>query len=134
MVLSNFEDKDDLCFFQELKQSLMPTLSSSPIPFAEHSSLVFSNPSCSIDLPNLRNKEGCFIRVGPSITFIKIKKIFTPIEQLYIQELERIITWVKMGEVEKRWATNIGLVGLLEIDWRTPHHDVLVEFLNSWQK
>jgi hypothetical protein len=26
------------------------------------------------------------------------------------------------------------LVGLLEIDWRTPHHDVLVEFLNSWQK
>jgi hypothetical protein len=34
MVLSNFEDKDSLHFFQELKQSLMPTLSSSPIPFA----------------------------------------------------------------------------------------------------
>jgi hypothetical protein len=75
MVLLNFEDKDDLRFFQELKQSLMPTSSSSPIHVAKHSSLVFSNPNRSIDLSNLKNREGCFIKVGPSITFTKTKEI-----------------------------------------------------------
>jgi hypothetical protein len=31
--------------------------------------------------------------------------IFTLIEHMYIQELERITTWVKMGEDEKQWAS-----------------------------
>jgi hypothetical protein len=39
-----------------------------------------------------------------------------------------------MGEGKKRWAFKVGLVGFLEIDQRTPHHDLLVEFLNTWQK
>jgi hypothetical protein len=38
-----------------------------------------------------------------------------------------------MVEVEKKWASKIGLVGLFEIEWRTPHHDLLVEFCNSWK-
>jgi hypothetical protein len=41
--------------------------------------------------------------------------IFTPIEQTYIQELERIITWVTMGEDEKKWASKVKLVGLLKL-------------------
>jgi hypothetical protein len=40
--------------------------------------------------------------------------IFTPIEQVYIMELERI-TWVRMGENEKQWASILELVGLFEL-------------------
>jgi hypothetical protein len=39
-----------------------------------------------------------------------------------------------MGEGKKRWAFKVGLVGLFEIDQRTPHRDLLVEFLNTWQE
>jgi hypothetical protein len=45
------------------------------------------------------------------------KLIFTPIEQAYTMELE-IITWVRMGENEKQWASIFGLVGLFELQWR----------------
>jgi hypothetical protein len=38
-----------------------------------------------------------------------------------------------MGEVEKRWASKVGLLGLFEVQWRRPQHDLLVEFLNSWK-
>jgi hypothetical protein len=36
-----------------------------------------------------------------------------------------------MGEIKKRWASMIGLVGMFKIEWRTPCHDLLVEFFNS---
>jgi hypothetical protein len=36
-----------------------------------------------------------------------------------------------MEIIEKRWASKVGLVGLLEIKW-TPCHDWMVEFLNTW--
>ncbi len=26
-----------------------------------------------------------------------------------------------------------GLVGLFEVEWKTPHHNILVEFLNNWK-
>jgi hypothetical protein len=35
-----------------------------------------------------------------------------------------------MGEVEEAWASKVGLVTLLDIEWKEPNHDVLVEFLN----
>lgn len=38
-----------------------------------------------------------------------------------------------MGEDEKQWVSRAGLVGLLELQWRTPHHDWLMEFLNIYQ-
>ncbi len=59
--------------------------------------------------------------------------IFTPIEHMYIQELERITTWVRMGYDEKQWASTVRLVGLLDLQWRAPHHDLFVEFLNIYQ-
>jgi hypothetical protein len=49
--------------------------------------------------------------------------IFTPIEQTYTQELERITTRVRMGKDETQWASKVRLVGLLELQWRTPHYD-----------
>jgi hypothetical protein len=35
------------------------------------------------------------------------KLIFTPIEQAYTQKLERITTWVRMGDYEKQWASKV---------------------------
>jgi hypothetical protein len=34
---------------------------------------------------------------------------------LYAQELEKITIWVNMGKDEKKWASKVGLVGLLEL-------------------
>jgi hypothetical protein len=31
-------------------------------------------------------------------------------------------------------ASKEGLVRLFEINWKTPHHDLLVEFLNNWKE
>jgi hypothetical protein len=56
--------------------------------------------------------------------------IFTPVEQMYAQKLERITTWVSMGKDEKQWASKVGLVGLLDLKWKTPCNDWLVEFFN----
>jgi hypothetical protein len=38
-----------------------------------------------------------------------------------------------MGEIKKRWAFMIGLVGLFKIEWRTPCHNLLAEFFNTWR-
>jgi hypothetical protein len=35
-----------------------------------------------------------------------------------------------MGVVKKRWAFKVGLVGLFEIDYKTPCHDLL-EFFHT---
>jgi hypothetical protein len=41
--------------------------------------------------------------------------IFTPTKHGYSQESERVITWLKMGEDEKKWASKVGLVGLFQL-------------------
>jgi hypothetical protein len=38
-----------------------------------------------------------------------------------------------MGKDEKQWVSKVGLVGLLELQWKAPHHDQHVEFLNIYQ-
>ncbi len=38
-----------------------------------------------------------------------------------------------MGEDEKKWASKVGLVGLFQLQWITPRHDLLVEFFNTYQ-
>jgi hypothetical protein len=48
VVLLNYEDKDDLFFFQELKQSIEPTPSSSTILSTQHCALGSSNLNSSI--------------------------------------------------------------------------------------
>ncbi len=37
-----------------------------------------------------------------------------------------------MGEGEEAWVSKVGLVTLLDIEWKEPNHDVLVEFLNTF--
>jgi hypothetical protein len=50
------------------------------------------------------------------VLLLKLERlIFTLIKEAYTQKLERIITWVRMGENEKKWASKVGLVGLFEL-------------------
>jgi hypothetical protein len=37
-----------------------------------------------------------------------------------------------MDGEERKWANKVGLVGMFEIEWKTSHHNILVEFLNNW--
>jgi hypothetical protein len=37
------------------------------------------------------------------------------------------------SEEERKWANRLILVGLFEIEWKTPRHNILVEFLNNWK-
>jgi hypothetical protein len=37
----------------------------------------------------------------------------------------------KLKEEEKAWANKAGLIGLFEVEWKIPHHNILVEFLNN---
>jgi hypothetical protein len=46
--------------------------------------------------------------------------------------LKNILLWTSFGKEEKTWANKAGLVGLFEVEWKTPHHNILVEFLNNW--
>ncbi len=40
--------------------------------------------------------------------------------------------WKKMGKKKKVWATKVGLVTLLAIEWKEPNHDALVKILNTF--
>jgi hypothetical protein len=41
--------------------------------------------------------------------------------------------WTSFGEEEKIWANIISLVGLFEVEWKTPHHNIMVEFFKNWK-
>jgi hypothetical protein len=34
---------------------------------------------------------------------------------------------------KRAWANKARLVGMFEIEWRTPPHKIMVEFLNNWK-
>ncbi len=40
--------------------------------------------------------------------------------------------WKKMGKGEEAQASKVGLVTLLDIEWKELDHDNLVEFLNTF--
>jgi hypothetical protein len=61
----------------------------------------------------------------------EVKYIFIPIEQSYNNNLKNILLWTSSGEEERTWATKVSLVGLFEVDWKMPRHNILVEFLNN---
>jgi hypothetical protein len=41
--------------------------------------------------------------------------------------------WTNFGEEETAWANKVGLVGLFEIELKTLHHNIMVEFFNNWK-
>ncbi len=46
------------------------------------------------------------------------------------KHVERIEMWKKMGEGEEAWVSKVILVTLMNIEWKEPNHDALVEFMN----
>jgi hypothetical protein len=63
----------------------------------------------------------------------EVMYIFTPMEQNHNNKLKNIMLWTSSGEKEKKWANKPGLVCLFKVEWRTPCHNILVEFLNNWK-
>ncbi len=59
----------------------------------------------------------------------EVRYIFIPIEQNYNNNLKNILLWTSFGEEERTQVNKVGLVGLFEVEWKTPHHNILVEFL-----
>ncbi len=44
-------------------------------------------------------------------------------KQSYSKQIERIEMWKKMGKGEEVWANKVGLVTLLDIEWKELDHD-----------
>ncbi len=61
----------------------------------------------------------------------EVRYIFICTQQDYNNNLKNIMLWTSFGEEERNWANRASLVGLFEIEWKTPCHNILVEFLNN---
>jgi hypothetical protein len=62
----------------------------------------------------------------------EVRYIFTSIKHNYNNNLKNILFWTSFKK-ERTWVNRAGLVGLFEVEWKTPHHNILVEFLNNWK-
>ncbi len=58
----------------------------------------------------------------------EVRYVFTPIEQSYNSILKNIFLWTSSREEEKSWSNRARLVGLFEVEWKTPRHNILVGF------
>ncbi len=63
----------------------------------------------------------------------EVRYIFTFTDQSYNSNLKNILLWTSSRKEERAWANKIELVGMFEVDWKTPRHNILVEFLNNWK-
>jgi hypothetical protein len=63
----------------------------------------------------------------------EVRYVFTPIWYSYNSNLKNILLWTSSGEEERACENKVGLIGLFEIEWKTPQHNILVEFLNNWK-
>jgi hypothetical protein len=63
----------------------------------------------------------------------EIRYVFIPTKQSYNGNLNNILLWTSFGEEERAWANKVRLVSLFEIEWKTPRHNILVEFINNWK-
>ncbi len=61
----------------------------------------------------------------------EVRYIFTPIEHSHNINLKNILFWTSFRE-ERIWTNRISLVGMFKVEWKTPYHNILVEFLNNW--
>jgi hypothetical protein len=41
------------------------------------------------------------------------------------------LIWTSSGKEKIKWVNKTSLVGMFEIEWITPHHNILVQFLNN---
>jgi hypothetical protein len=41
------------------------------------------------------------------------------------------LLWTSFEEEERAWVNRTELIGMFKIEWKTHHHNILVEFLNN---
>ncbi len=58
--------------------------------------------------------------------------VFTCIKHSYSKQVKRVKVWKQMGNTNKEWASKVGLVTLLAIEWKEANHYALEEFLNTF--
>ncbi len=58
----------------------------------------------------------------------EVRYIFTPTKENYHNNLKNIMLQTSSRKEERKWANKARLVGLFEIEWKTPCHSILVEF------
>ncbi len=61
----------------------------------------------------------------------EIRYVFTPTEQSYNSNLKNILLRTNIREEDRAQANKDGLEGLFEIEWKTPRHNILVQFWNN---
>ncbi len=61
----------------------------------------------------------------------EVRYIFTPTKQINNKNLKNILLQTNFGKEERKQANKVGLVGLFEIEWKTLHHNIQVEFYNN---
>ncbi len=61
----------------------------------------------------------------------EVRYIFTPIEQSYNNNPKNILFWTSFEKEKRAQANKARLVGLFEVEWKTLHHNILVEFMNN---
>jgi hypothetical protein len=43
------------------------------------------------------------------------------------------LLWTSSRKEERTWENKVGLIGLFEVEWKIPCHNILVEFSNNWK-
>ncbi len=61
----------------------------------------------------------------------EVRYIFTPTYQSYNSNLKNILFWTNFREEERTQVNKTKLVGLFKVEWKTPRHNILVQFLNN---
>jgi hypothetical protein len=61
----------------------------------------------------------------------EIRYVFTTTKKNYSKNLKHILFCTSYGEEKRAWANRVGLVGVFEVEWQIPCHNILVEFLNN---
>jgi hypothetical protein len=63
----------------------------------------------------------------------EVRYVFTLTKQSYNSNLKNIYLWTSFGKEEITYANIARLVGLFEVEWKTSHHNILVELMNNWK-
>ncbi len=61
----------------------------------------------------------------------EVRYIFTPTKYSYNNNLRNILLWTNSREEERICVNKASLVGLFEVEWKIPRHNILVEFFNN---
>jgi hypothetical protein len=62
----------------------------------------------------------------------EVRYAYTPTKQSYNTYFNNILLSTSSKEEKWAWANKVGLVGMFEVEWKFPYHNIMVEFLNNW--